>query len=513
MDDDQTRAHDDPSKDDLAHDDLAHDDLAHDDSAHDDPAFARLRAADPAGGPAPDLAPVYAAVTAATGVDVGGEVILVDQLSSRRARRAPRWLQAAAIVAGMAVIGGGSYAVGGARADTKAVAEPAMSLENGGSGTRDDAASSAVSGAPEAAVGSAVPPLAGRVDAGTGVATDGKLAGGGFGFGRTVFASHGLSTQAGSAPAYGFDAVSTYTQATVEHAAAALGVTGTAHQEYGQWLVGPNDGTGPSVTVSSDGSVSYYDPTRDPWSCLKAEKMDALPPEAGGGSTGSGGSATGTDDVAPAPSSAPDICQSNTDRAPSGKAAVRQAKDTMSALGVDPAGFEFESATDESGGQSVSVAAFQVVDGQRSGLSWNFTVVASGVQSLYGTLAPTVSLGDYDVVSPTEAVTRLGDPRFGAGYGGVMPMAADARFSTGGATPDVAPGPSDEPTVPATPEAGSPLAWPVEHVTIVSARLGLALTTLADGASVLVPTYELADADGTTWTVVAVADTDLDFSS
>ena len=53
-----------------------------------------------------------------------------------------------------------------------------------------------------------------------------------------------------------------------------------------------------------------------------------------------------------------------------------------------------------------------------------------------------------------------------------------------------------EPTVPATPTAGSPLAWPVQQVTLVSARLGVALTTLPTGASVLVPTYELADADG-----------------
>jgi len=70
-----------------------------------------------------------------------------------------------------------------------------------------------------------------------------------------------------------------------------------------------------------------------------------------------------------------------------------------------------------------------------------------------------------------------------------------------------------EPTVPATPGAGSPLAWPVQEVTLVSARLGVALTTLPTGASVLVPTYELADADGTTWSVIAVVDDQLDFSA
>ena len=59
-----------------------------------------------------------------------------------------------------------------------------------------------------------------------------------------MFSSDGLSTEGGHAPAYGFDAVATYTQATIERVAAALGVTGTPQQQYGQWVVGPNDGTG-----------------------------------------------------------------------------------------------------------------------------------------------------------------------------------------------------------------------------------------------------------------------------
>jgi hypothetical protein len=158
-----------------------------------------------------------------------------------------------------------------------------------------------------------------------------------------------------------------------------------------------------------------------------------------------------------------------------------------------------------------------VVDGQRTGGAWSFSIVATGLQSLYGSLAPTVALGDYDVVSPTDAVARLTDPRFGPSYGGMMPMAARgddlAQGDDAQSSAEIAPGPSDEPTVPATPDAGSPLAWPVQHVTIVSARLGLASTTLPTGAAVLVPTYELSDADGAVWTVIAVADDDLDFDA
>ncbi|WP_028046153.1 hypothetical protein [Cellulomonas sp. URHE0023] len=474
----------------------------HDDDAEgmaQDTAFARLQAADPARGTTADLTSVYQAVSAATGVAVTEETIPVDELSARRARRAPRWLQAAAVVAGIAVIGGGSYALGGANAEPAQLAEPAINLSNGnGNGSGSSQAGPAL--APEAAR-----------DMASGA--DSKLAG--WGFGRTVFASEGLSTDGGSAPAYGFDAAATFSQATIERVAAALGVTGTPQQQYGQWTVGPNDGSGATVSISPDGltSISYYDPARDPWTCLKYEIQPVEPPTGADPAQSTEGSAQ-TEPFAPDP--APDTCQTSTDPAPTGDAAVALAKDTMSALGVDPAGFELEASTEPSGPQLTTVSAYQVVDGQRSGLSWSFSVVATGVQSVYGALAPTVPLGDYDVVSPSEAAARLSDPRFGPSYGGVMPMSmADgtARADVEGMTADVAPAPSDAPTVPATPSAGSPLAWPVQHVTLVSSRLGLALTTLPGGASVLAPTYELTDADGSIWTVIAVADHDLDFSA
>ena len=463
--------------------------------ASDDTAFVRLQAADPARGSDPDLTGVFAAVSSDTGVPLAEQAAPVDELAARRARRAPRWLQAAAVVAGIAVIGGGSYAYGSANAGSSPVAGPAMTLSGGGSGL-SSAADAAQ--APESAPGAGA------------AASDSKIAG--WGFGRTVFASEGLSTAGGMAPTYGFDAPSTFTQDTMARVAAALGVAGEPRQEYGQWIVGSNDGTAANASISPDGmtSVSYSDPTRDPWNCVRsAPEQPVQPPTPDGGVAGSTGSEV-----------APDTCRPSSDPAPTGDAAVSQAKDTMSALGVDPTGFEFEASTDPSNPQYTSVSAYQVIDDQRSGASWSFTIVASGVQSLYGSLAPTVALGDYSVVSPTEAVARLSDPRFGSSYGGVMPLAAEARDALGGVSDlagatatEVSPAPSDEPTVPAVPAPGSPLAWPVQHVTIVSARLGLALTTLPSGASVLAPTYELADADGTTWTVIAVADDDLDFTS
>ena len=55
-------------------------------------------------------------------------------------------------------------------------------------------------------------------------------------------------------------------------------------------------------------------------------------------------------------------------------------------------------------------------------------------------------------------------------------------------------------------------AWQVKDVTITDARLGLAVQYQPDGAAVLLPAYELSDADGNVWSVVAVVDDQLDFT-
>lgn len=451
----------------------------------DDVAFARLQAADPATGTDPNLPALYATVSDRTGVAVSAPG---DELAARRARRAPRWLQVAAVVAGVAVIGGGSYAYGLNNQPETVTAAPPITLDGGG------AARDAV--APEAAS------MAAGGGGGIAMNDSAKMMYPWWG-GRTVFTASGLSTEGGSGEARGFDAAGAFSEATVVAAAAALGVSGQPRLEYGSWSVGPNDGTGASVSLSPDGlaSLSYYDPTRDPWNCVRSAP-DGISEPAQDAAEGS---------VAvpePAIVDPPQECTTS-EPAPTGDAAVAQAKDTLASVGVDPAGYQFTASTDPGSAQVTNVSASQVLDGQQTGVTANVTLVADGVQSLYAPLAPMVELGSYDVVSPTEAVDRLMDPRFGAsGGGGVMPLAAEGMR----ADDSVSSVPAD-PTVPPTPTAGSPLAWPVQEVTLVSARLGVALTTLPTGASVLVPTYELADADGVTWSVIAVVDDQLDFSA
>lgn len=92
-------------------------------------------------------------------------------------------------------------------------------------------------------------------------------------------------------------------------------------------------------------------------------------------------------------------------------------------------------------------------------------------------------------------------------------MIAFAREDgTAQAVPEIAPAEPEAPTVPPTVGEGARFAWPVTDVTITDARLGHAVQYQPDGAAVLLPAYELSDADGNVWSVVAVVDDRLDFS-
>lgn len=110
---------------------------------------------------------------------------------------------------------------------------------------------------------------------------------------------------------------------------------------------------------------------------------------------------------------------------------------------------------------------------------------------------PGESLGSYPVISEVEAVERLGDPRFA---GAVL-----------GPTTQEPPQEEAGPLA-ATPAPGGPIAWPVEDVTIVAAALTEVRYTLSGAAVLRVPAYELRDADGNVWTVLAVDDEVLDFA-
>lgn len=451
-----------------------------------DEAFARLRAADPARSLDPDLASLRTAVDARIAGAAGSRAEGKDDLAERRARR--RWPAVVAVAASAVLVGGLGFGLG--RLGGVPPADGVIVLSEG---PADAAAAAPVAtgvGEELAAAGderlSIFPPIPWR----------------------TVFSASGLSDATGTAVAWAFDPAAAFTAESAERAARALGLDGEASLVYGAWTVGSQDGTGPALSVQPDGtaSVSYYDPTRDPYVCLRA---------------GAAGDATGRVPCA----------DEDAGPAPSGAEAAGLMRDLMVTLGIE-ASVEIETSeldVPEAGQpRMTSVTAYQVLDGQRTGASWTAMFVGNGVQSFYGPLAPVVSLGEYDVVSENEAVRRLGDPRFGASSNVVWPLAAeaadaraggmDAGVATEAAPPDApvvqseSPVPSESPTIPPAPAPGAPIPWPVTQVTITQARLGLTMQWLPDGATALLPAYELTDADGASWSVLAVAEEDLDFN-
>ncbi|MBC7291291.1 MAG: hypothetical protein H5T83_08150, partial [Actinotalea sp.] len=453
----------------------------------------RLRAADPAASSAPDLDALRTAVRARTAtvagsteavhteedvelVDARGRTAPVDELAQRR-RRTGWPLRVAAVAAGALVVGGGGgYAIGaaGGGGDDASI-EPAIAVGNPFGGQNEAAGAASDMALPEA----------GREAMGG----DASMPWPGY-WGRTVFSASGLGTAAGTARAWAFDPASAFTAGTAAAAAAALGVSGEPREQDMMWFVGPQDGTGPAVQVFADGtaSLSFYDPTKDAWFCASPGMVD------GGGADGREGGDVATDDaeegvVEPMPV---ETCEErDLGPAPQGRAAEDEMRRLLAALGEDPDAYQV--VAEQPGDERWSyVMAHHVVDGQRTGLAWGASFTGAGLQSLNGALAELVDLGDYPVVSPQAAVERLGDPRFGSSGGPVA-------YRDGSPAMDLGVAVESPRGLPQPPSAGSAIRWPISEVTITEARLGLGLHGQPDGATMLLPTYELTGADGSVW--------------
>ncbi|NCT92197.1 hypothetical protein GXB85_14730 [Cellulomonas sp. APG4] len=461
--------------------------------------LARLRAADPAAGTEVDLAALRAAVdarrAAPDGATPGGAAAEsapdgtssgsagasggTDELARARARRL-QWPARVAVAAAAAlVVGvGGGYALGaaGGGSDYYSVADAADA------GASEESASGAAEGGagPEGMIEG---PRAGTA----GAAGDAALWAPG---GRTVFTGASLGNATASATAWALDAPAAFTEDRVTQVATALGLE-DVRLEDGVWRAGGEPGQGPVLDVQPDGltSTSFYDPATDPWACGADELTDD--------------GACAERDLGPAP--APAQAEADT-------------VELLTAIGLTAADLAVTSESPD--GVWVHVTAEIQVDGRPSGLQWSATWTGGGLQSLYGPLAPLTELGEYDVVSPAEAVERLSDPRFGADGGMAIPYAAARGAEADAVAPSIEPDaptglvlperPSGEPPTPLAPGAAVP--WPVTTVELVGARLVLAVHHGSDGAAALLPTYELADAAGSTWRVLALDEQHLDLS-
>ncbi len=461
-----------------------------------DEAVERMRAADPAAGARPDADRLAELTAQRRG----------DELAARPERRAPRWAAGAAVAAGAVVLGGAAgYGLGRAgddppqtQADVRVEGEAPTIAMRGGSATAESMA----------ATDMAIYP--------------------GTGAGRTTFTAQGLSGEAGTGTAWAFDGAATVTAETAARAAEVFGVAGEPRKEGG-WVVGPSDGSGPTVHLTTDGTamLHYNDPALyadlDRISPMPMpEPMDDVVPE-GGGSAGSPGEDAVPEPVpedADAPAeegSAPEDAaaavepgvalpappeEPTTVADPATDDATAALHTTLQELGLDPDGAQYEIQSHWSGSAVTAAVAHQVVEGERTGHSWYAEVVDGQVMSFSGPLAPLVSLGQYDLVSPAAAVDRLNDPRFGASpvwRDGIAVLDLDRPTRSW----------DDPPAAPPAP--GDAIAWPVTDVTIVAAEPALTTQHQDDGSVLLLPAYELSDAEGRTWSVVAVADHELAF--
>ncbi|WP_341359607.1 hypothetical protein V5H98_18125 [Georgenia sp. M64] len=474
-------------------------------------AIDRLRAADPARGVEPDLTALRARVDAgrtatpaaapaearhddpARAGSTGGTVV---DLAERRRRRG---LRLGAAAAGVALLAG-AFGLGrtfGAPEGGAPSAAPAISLDR----AQSEAASS------------------GGLDASTAIYPAPSSR-------HTTFRSEGLSDDGGSAVAWAYDATARFGPDQVRELGAAVGLSGEPRQEFGAWVLGPQDGTGPSLSVAPDGmtSVSFYDPTKEPFRCAAVgggtepgavtELAPATEPDASAEPGAAGEDPATSDMVEPLP--AESCGPVDLGPAPTGEAARAQAADVLTAAGLDPADFEL---VDTALGDTTmtEVLAHHVVDGRRTGASWYIMLTGAGVQSFSGPVAPLVELGDYPVIGAASAVERLTDPRFSdLGTLSIM-REPDPAAAEGGAddtvTSDIAPDDAFPTEPPAPVTAGQPVPWPVEEVAITGATLGVAQYTTPSGAAMLLPAYALTSDDGRTWSVLAVAEDALDLAS
>ncbi len=430
----------------------------------DDDAFvARLAAADPAAGTTVDLEELRRSVRVHTGQG--------DELGERRSRRARRmWLPAVAAAATLVVATSAGYGAG-ARWSSGGVAdsESLTMAENLG----DE-------------------PPAPAMD--SGAAATSLMPGSGLWGGHTLAVDSGLPDQTTTAHMFALDTQVVDPAEVAARAGQALGVEGRPEAVGERWVVGPDDGSAPTVWVgASSGTLAYYDQSADPWFCEPDTPQGDEREDCGERSVGP---------------------------APAADQAKAQMASILVALGQDQGDYEL---TESHGGDPITyVTAWRLVEGRRTGVTWSAAFTGAGLLSLNGTMASLVDLGAYPVISPADAVARLNDPQFLSGGDiraydqGVPAQNGDALVYGGDVDGAVAPdatqselGAASAPPVPAP---GSALDWPVQRVTIVSAELQFDVYYQRDGAAVLAPTYLLTGSDGSQWGVVALAEDALNFS-
>ncbi len=176
--------------------------------------------------------------------------------------------------------------------------------------------------------------------------------------------------------------------------------------------------------------------------------------------------------------------------------AISAATEALAGIGVDISTIEYQ--VDVVDGRT-GVSAWQMVGEQRTQLGWRLVFDADGsILAASGFSSGLQAVPDYPVVGASTAVARSQQSPWTA-----LPASPVAS----------APGAETEEVVPQPDPTGVPTVdLPLSTVDVVSADLGLAQYWQPDGSILLLPSYILTGTDGSTWSLLAVADSAVTFS-
>lgn len=328
-----------------------------------------------------------------------------------------------------------------------------------------------------------------------------------------TFTAIGLSDVATTASVFAFEMPRILTEAVdddtggpqqwVDTLAAGLGVDrGEIVQSGLQWSSGENGSEQLSVWDDPRIPVRFTDPQHDPRRC--ASESAATNDSTGAASTPSG--------------SAPACVTDSALVTPSEDEARLLAASRLRDLGVDTDALHWDAAQVTMEGLRLVTAVLplsaQSDDGLLAALApaeqavqqWRIEVSSTGVASIEGNLAVASLIGEFEVISPQDAVRRLSDDRFIAtvttaadrpqGLGSGLVWGEDAsgtvRWRAGAS------------------DADELLNWQVPHFDIVNAELVFTVQFPAPGEVIIAPSYRLTAADGTAFTVMALTEAALD---
>lgn len=346
-------------------------------------------------------------------------------------------------------------------------------------------------------------------------------------------AGPGLGTDGGSGGVYQLQRVGTPEQVLADVADqfgvdGAVGQTSYFDPAWPSYVIGPEDGSGPSITVtwSGTGNWWYNNPAAYPAPVCERVSYETE---------------NGTEEFEECV--APEIPASES-LAPSEAEARSQAAELFAEMGLDVEPADVRVMADA--WQTMATANL-VVDGVATAIDYSVAWSPLGeIAWAYGHSIEVVERGDFGTVSPTEAVDRLDDGRwYGAGgpdyQGGMNFLAAESGLARDAVPAPGAPdtsvsSPVDEPGAPAEPaptEPGvvepeptepaptepseepivepttepAPLPEPEQvTVTVDSAEATLLLLWDADGNAWLVPGYAMQHPDGFWNTIVSLVE-------